>query len=248
LSPKVYHLRRSFVAVMVFVILAVPFSGITPVAAQRKALILSSLEQYTPMGYVGSIQRFLTSAGYEVTFVGGRNVTVSLLTTQLNNYDVIIWRTNAYEWAHVLYWYVGEIASQASLGTYAADFAAGWLDAHNGILGVSLDFFLNHFQAGSLSNVKVAILVASLASPIANALVSAGVRAVIDTFGIFSLYFNTLDYVIGTVVLYLSNGYNVKDAVYSTITPYVNMVPRDPLDSVETPQIWFTGDGTATIT
>lgn len=241
-------MRRILLAAFIILVVSMPFS-ISNVSAQSqgKALIISSLEKYVPMGYKASIQLMLNSAGYQVTIVKDTDVTLNFLTTQLNNYDLVIWRTNIYEWAHITYWYVGELSNSATLQAYAGDLAARRLDNTNGILGVSEGFFRFHWSAGSLSNVKLAILVASSSYAIAFALVAAGVKSVIEYFSTFSLTFAYIDYTTWLMIRYLTTGNTVKDAVYNTIARFQEARVRDPLDSKYLPLIWYMGDSTLAI-
>lgn len=190
----------------------------------------------------------LTAAGYIITYLVDNQVTVKVLATQLNKYDVVIWRTNVYTHEHTTYWYVGETLNQATSQEYSSDFSAKWLDSSHGIIGASPGFFQRHFGWGTLSNVKVAILVSSVSSTLASFLLNGGVRSVVEFCSSISLEFGTVDIVTGTLMNYLSKGYDVADAVSSTVTPYLTMQPRDPLDSVQVPALAFTGDATVTIT
>jgi len=210
-------------------------------------LILSSLEKYVPTGYSAQIQNYLTKAGYKVTLIKDTDVTLELLTTQLNNYDIVIWRTNIYDWAHVMYWYVGEISNRATLQAYATDFAAKRVDNTNGILGVSLDFFTYHFGPGSLSNIQLAVLISSTSSFLGQVLLRAGVKAVIDYYGSFSLTFDMIDYVTQLIIRFLSMGSTVKDSVWEVIKRFLNQKLANPLDSSYVPQIWWMGDSTLKI-
>ena len=243
-------MRKFFLVAILVLLVLLPFSGAMPVSAQSqgKALILSSLEKYVPMGYADKVQSYLMSAGYQVTFVQDTAVTLNLLTTQLNNYDVIIWRTNVYIWAHTTYWYVGELTNQATLQAYAADLKARRIDNTNGILGVSVDFFYTHFKAGSLGNVKLAVLVSSMSATIAQIVIRAGVKSVVYYWGSFSLSFNLIDYVTTLVLKYLANGNTVKESVQNTVSRFLTLRLEDPLDSTYLPPIWYMGNSATTIT
>jgi len=243
------------------VLLSMPVVGVAPVSAltfglppvlaqsQHKAAILSSLEAMAPLGYYRKIiTADLNHAGYQVTFLNDSAVTIDFLLTQLNNYDVILWRTNTYNYQHTTYWYVGEQVNGATQQKYASDFAHGWINGNAGTLGVDLGFFTNHFSSGSLSNVKLILLISSNSNAIGQALISAKARAVVACNGALSLQFGLIDDLTGQLVSYLANGNDVLDSVYSTVSPYSNMQPRDPLDTVYTPPFWFLGDGTVTIT
>ena len=246
---KVQHLKRIILTALIVFLVAVPLASFVPVSAQpqRKAVIMSSLEKYVPMGYVDNIESFLTNLGYQVTFLADGQVTLDFLTTQLNNYNVIIWRTNVYIWPHTTYWYVGEQSNTATLQAYAADFAAGYVDNTNGILGVSQDFFQHHFNSSALSNVKLAFIIGTMSTTIAGSWVHVGAKAVIDCVDGVSLTFSNVDYIVGSMMRYLAHGYTVKDTLNNVIVPFLNMVLQDPLDTNYIPPMWFTGDGTVTI-
>jgi hypothetical protein len=235
----------------VFVVLSLStlFTGLVNVSAQThgKALILSSLDKYVPMGYKSEIEHLLASAGYNVTIVKDTDVTLNFLTTQLNNYDLIIWRTNIYQWAHQTYWYVGELSNSATLQAYAADLTAGRMDNTNGILGVKDDFFRFHLPSGSLSNVKLMMLVASSSISIAISLSHAGVHSVIEYYDTFSLSFPMIDYTTWLMVRFLASGSSVKEAVYNTMNIFQEARVRDPLDAQYIPLIWYMGDSTLAI-
>jgi hypothetical protein len=216
---------------------------------QQKALILSSIDELSPMRIydLNNMMNSLTQAGYAVTYVADGAVTLDLITTQLNGYDVIIWRTNVYEHAHIIYYYVGQLDSATTALSYASDFASGALDNSHGILGASIDFFNEHFSNGSLSSVKVVVLVTSMSSSIANILVDAGVKSVIYFEGVFSLQFGIVDYLTSVVVRFLASGYDVMDSVSVTMAPFLNLTLEDPLDSLSLPLLVYTGDYVLTI-
>lgn len=220
-----------------------------PSSSAHNAVIISSLDDFSPMRRVdiASINRSLTQAGYTVTYLKDGAVTLNLITTQLNNYEVIIWRTDAYEQAHTLYWYIGEIDNPATEQAYASDFTSGWLDGSHGILGASAGFFSNHFNTHTLANVKLMILVSSMSSVIAGYFVGAGARSVIEFSNTISLQFNWIDYLVSIIVRFLAAGYDVADAVSGTIVPLLTMILEDPLDSMQIPSVSCTGDYTVTI-
>ena len=218
-------------------------------ADSHKVLILSSLQKLVPIRNedLTMITKPLTAAGYLITYLADDQITVKFVTTSLNNFDVIIWRTNTYVDGHTTYWYLGEAASAATLRDYSSDFASRWLDDSHGIIGANPTFFQNHLNARSLWRVKLAILVSSLSSSIGGFMLNAGARSVVTYSSSFSLQFSLVDNLTGTLVRYLSQGYNVGDAVTNTLAPYLMMQPRDPLDSIQVPQMAFSGDSAVTI-
>jgi hypothetical protein len=174
-------------------------------------------------------------------------VTLDFLTTQLNNYDVIIWRTNTYTFKHTTYWYVGQTVNLAAEQKYADDFAQGRVNGNAGILGISTQFLSEHLQTGSLANVKLVVLVSSNSVIIANYFIKAGVKAAISCNGSISLAFGQIDDLTSALFYYLASGNTVFNSVYNTVAPYSTLELKDPLDSVYSPPFWFTGDGTVTI-
>lgn len=250
-------------AALVVVVLTLPVAnvrqvlGMTPPTISpplhaeglKTAVILSSLEQTFPMGqYATDITFYLTHAGYQVTELTNTNVTVDFLLTQLNNYNIVIWRTNTYTWKHVEYWYVGQLATPAIETQYSSDFALGYMNGNAGILGVNLNFFSENFTSGMLSNVKLMILIASDSDAIAEFFLNAGATTVIFANGPVDLSFGQIDDLTAQVVANLYTGQNVYDAVYNVVSPFVqNSNPEDPLDSSYTPPFWYQGNGTLTI-
>ncbi len=225
-----------------------PLSSLPP-GSLGKAVILSSLDEMYPMGqYDAEITYYLTQAGYQVTTLTNTQVTIDFLLTQLNDYNIIIWRTNTYNWKHVEYWYVGEVANSATELKYASDFANGWINANAGILGVSLGFFKYHFTAQLLSNVRLIMLIASGSLFLSNFMLNAGVGAVIFSLGPISLSFGLIDDLTTELVAYLLMGENVSTAVFKVVSPYVQISnPEDPLDSSYSPPFWYQGNGALTI-
>jgi hypothetical protein len=232
------------------VLVTPPLSPSKSSQPQKTAVILDSLEQVYPMGFYGKmIVGELQSAGYTVTVLTNGNVTLDFLVSQLNNYNIIIWRTDAYTWMHREFWYVGQLSNGAIQEKYASDFTNGWINGNAGIVGVSLDFIYEHFTAKSLSNVKLAILMSTDSGVFAPVITSAGATSVIYCIGTISLSYSLIDDLTGQVLAYLVAGQSVYDAVYNTVSPFVNgSQPEDNLDSTYAPPFYFAGDGTVTIT
>jgi hypothetical protein len=218
--------------------------------AQRKALILSPINAIVPMRSwdLSTISNSLSQAGYAVTYAFDTQVTIDLITTQLNAYDVIILRTNVYDHFHTVYYYLGQLDNSATALSYASDFATGALDNSHGHLGASITFFYNHFGHGSLSNVKLFVLITSMASALASILINAGVGSVINFDGVFSLQFGVVDYMTGIVLRFLARGYDVADSVSLTMAPFLNLNLRDPIDYLNVPSLVYTGNSAVTIT
>ena len=222
---------------------------VSTTGGQKTAVILSSLDQVYPMGwYEKDEAHYLAKAGYQVSFLTNQQVTVDLLLNRLNNYSIVIWRTNTYTWKHIEYWYVGELANSGVETTYANDFALGYMNGNAGIIGLSLNFFAEHFTAKTLSNVKLMILISTDSIGIGEIFFNAGATSVIFCNGAVDLRFGLLDDVTTQVIAGLSMGQTVYTAVYGAVSPYVqNYNPEDNLDSSYKPPFWYSGDGTLKI-
>jgi len=221
-----------------------------PTHTQAKAVILSSLNSIMPMGYYETyIAAQLTNAGYSVTFLKDKSVTVNFLVNQLNNYNIVIWRTNTYSWNHATYYYVGETVNGVTEEKYASDLSQGSLNANAGIFGVTATFLSNHFKSGTLNHVKLMILISSDSNIFGSTMIKAGASSVIFCIGLVSLSYGLIDDLTSQLVSYLSSGLNVYTSVFDTVNPYNNQADllRDPLDSAYSPPFWFGGSSTLTI-
>jgi len=254
----IWNLRKIvlFIAIVTLILPSLPMAHAlspqlpkAPPPASNRAVIISSLDEFSPMRKADllSLNSSLTKAGYTVTYLKDGAVTVNLLTTQLNDYQVIIWRTDAYVHAHTVYWYIGQEVSQASKQVYASDFTSDELDSTDGILGANVAFFSNHFNSNTLPNVKLMIIVSSMSSMLAPYFVTAGVKTVIDFAGSIDLQFNWIDYLTTAIVKLLANGYSVADAVSDTIVPLLTMRLEDRLDAMQIPSVSYSGDYALTI-
>lgn len=230
-----------FFALLALAVL-VPLHGSMAIAPkmQPKVLILSSIEKQYPMQYLVEITTELKQAGYNVTFVKDGAVTVNFVTTQLDKYDVLIWRTNMYVHGNTTYWYLGEPGNQTTVAAYARAISIGTLDASNGLLGVSANFLNNNYGPKSLANVKLAILISSMSITIAQIFVNAGVKTTIDFYETLNAPLSLFDWVTKSLVDYLTTGNTVKDSIAKTIYNYEYV---SSLDDSYLPPISFLGDG-----
>jgi hypothetical protein len=250
-SRRCANLKRKLLAASILVLVSVALVAVAPVRAQPqgRAVILSSLDALAPMGYyAAALQYDLIHAGYQVSFLSNSAVTLDFIATQLNNYDVVIWRTNTYSFAHITYWYVGQTVNAVSERKYADDFEQGRLNGNAGILGVSPQFLSEHLGKNSLTNVKLVVLVSSNSVLMASSFISAGAKAVISCNGAITLSFGQIDDLTTGLFYYLASGNTVYASVYNTVAPFSKSVPEDPLDSFYSPPFWFTGNGELTIT
>ena len=248
-----FELKKLIIPLILLLAISIPIgvNGLAPrVADPKQALIISPLDATIPFGSRGAVlNNMLKNAGYNVTSLADGEVNVDFLLNNLNNYSVIIWRTNTYAQEHVVYWYIGEHVNNDLQQKYAAEFASGLLNAHAGILGMSPEFIPHYYKPGSLSHVRLVIFLSSYGASIAPELLKAGVTSVIFNNGVITLQSGLIDDLTMSIVGNLLVGkQNVEQAVYSTLSP-VNQgqQPSDPYDSTYAPPFWYSGDGSLTI-
>ena len=235
-------MQRMFLFALVALAIFVPVPSSMPISpkAPPSVLILSSVESQYPMQYLDGVTAELKQVGYNVTFVKDSAITVSLITTQLDKYDIVIWRTDMYEVGNTTYWYLGQQANQTSLEAYAGAIALRTIDMSKGVFAISADFLSSNFGPKSLANVKLAILMSSMSITIAQIFIMAGVRATIDFFSPLNAPLSLFDWVTESLVDYLTSGSTVSDAVSKTL---YNFDYGNSPDDNYLPPISFLGDG-----
>jgi len=199
------------------------------------------------MQYIVEVTADLKQAGYNVTFVKGAAITVSFITTQLDKYDIVIWRTGMYVLGNTTYWYLGEQANQTTQDAYAGPISIRTIEVSNGMLAVSADFLSSNFGPKSLANVKLAILISSMSITIAQIFISAGVKTTIDFYQEEPLQgesnnapLSLFDWVTESLVSSLTTGSTVSDSIAKTIYNYEYV---SSLNDIYLPPISFLGDG-----
>jgi len=228
----------AFMALAIFI----PPLGSMPISPsnQPRALILSSTQNQYPMIYADRVTAELKEAGYNVTFLSSSTITLNLVTAaQLDQYDIVIWRTDMYVLGNTTYWYLGEQNNE----TYAGAIGARTIAVSNGMLAVNANFFSNNYGPNSLTHVKLAILMSSMSITIAQALIAAGVKTTIDLYQTIDWTIappSLLDWVTWELVGFLTTGSDVSDSIYKTIYnfQYVGSTGNSFL-----PPISFLGNG-----
>ena len=232
----------AFMALAIFI---PPLGSIsTSPSNQPRALILSSTQSQSPMLYVDRVTSELKNAGYNVTFLTSNTIGLNLFTaTQLDQYDIVIWRTDTYILGNTTYWYLGDQYNESYAGTIGVRAIA----VSNGMLAVSEKFFSNNFPPNSLTHIKLAILMSSMSITIAQTLIAAGVKTTIDLYQTIDWTIappSLLDWVTWSLVGYLTTGNDVSDSIYKTIYNYEY---AGSLDDATLPPISFLGNGTLQI-
>jgi len=240
--PSVDSMQKTVLfAFMALAIFAPPLGSmpISPPNAPR-ALILSSTQNQSPMLYVDRVTAELKQAGYNVTFLNSNTISLNLFTpAQLDQYDIVIWRTDTYTLGNTTYWYLGEQNNES----YAGAIGIRTIMVSNGMLAVSQNFITDNFPQNSLTHVKLAILMSSMSITLAQPLIAAGVKATIDLYEAVDWTIappSLLDWVTWSLVGYLTTGNDVRDSVYKTIYYYEY---AGSIDDTTLPPISFLGNG-----
>lgn len=247
-------LKVVLTAVLIILVLAIPMGvnalhTVQSSGAPQQALIISSLNATSPMGYYKEdLVYYLERIGYNITYVADGAVTVDFILHDLGNFSVVIWRTSIFDWAHTTYWFIGEKNNDGIEEEYPAEFAAGNLNDRPGIVGADAAFFAAQFQPNTLAGVKVLILEASDGNSIAPDFLTAGVTSVIFCNGDITLGFGLIDDLTVSIICHLTQGMDVYNAVYNTVSPYNQyQQPEDNLDTGYPPPYWFIGNSTLTL-
>jgi hypothetical protein len=225
----------AFMALAIFI----PPLGSMPISPsnQPRALILSSTQNQYPMLYADRVTTELKEAGYNVTFLSSSTISLNLFTaTQLDQYDIIIWRTDSYILGNTTYWYLGLQNNE----TYTGAIGIRSIAVANGMLAADADFFSYSFAPNSLTHVKLAILMSSMSMTIAQSLITAGVKTTIDLYQNLIAPASLLDWVTWSLIGYLTTGNDVRDSIYKTIYNYEYVSSQE--DSY-LPPLQFLGNG-----
>jgi hypothetical protein len=246
------ELKKLLIALLMLLSVSVPMgvnalNGVVP--NQKQALVISPLDAIIPFGSRGGTQdTILENGGYNVTSLADGAVHIDFLLANLNNYSVVIWRTNTFAAGHAVYWYLGEHVNSYLTQKYSTDFTEGLLNSHAGILGMSPEFITHHFKVGSLNHVKLLIFLSSYGASIAPEFLTAGVTTVMFNNGVVSLQTGLLDQLTLSIIGNLLVGkQDVQSAVYNTLSPVNQGQQPNPYDSNYAPPFWFIGDGTLTL-
>jgi hypothetical protein len=245
---------KKLLVLLILVILSAPLSVmgqtlLQPSQPEKQALLISSLNSVNPMGDdLNQTLMYLKTMRYNTTYIADSQVTIPFILHNLGNFSVVIWRTNVYIDLHTVYWYLGQGVTAQLEQQYAADFGAGWLNGHAGVIGFTQDFIQHHFKAGSLNGVRLLIFIGSYGNSIVPPFLSAGVHTVIFCNGIISLQGGLIDDLTVSMLDNLAKGQDVQTAVFNAMTPVSQYSsPQDPIDSTYPPPFWYNGDASLTL-
>ena len=202
--------------------------------SSKRAVFLSPLEGWMPTWNLDTYVTLLERAGYSVDVLLNENVTIAFLETQLVDYDIIILRTQSFEWRGTSYFCSGEPATIQTrneptvLSEVRVDVCTGFTAA----------FLQRNYPADSLRHGLVYVLGSSTAE-LAPVFLGAGSSVFIGYEDEFTLGWGRMDAFSQALFRYLCD-YNVRDAV-ARLYGYLNTGHgRDG----KWPMIFWKGDGT----
>ena len=190
------------------------------------------------MLYLNKVTTELRDADYNVTYLSGSAITVNFIQTQLDQYDLLIWRTDIYVLGNTTYWYLGR--QQVNETSYAGTIGISPIAVTNGMVAVSASFFNKTYGSQSLTHMKLAILISSMSITIAQTFVAAGVKTTIDLYQNLDAPASLFDWITSSLVAYLTTGNTVRESIDKTIYNYEYV---GSLDDSYLPPISFLGNG-----
>ena len=180
------------------------FAGTT-----KRAVFLSPLEKIEPTWGFETYKSLLEGAGYQVDVLLDGNASISFFETGLAKYDLIVLRTDSMVSEGLTYYCAGDKADGSARGTFAGEIALKEVLVGE-CVGFSTLFLVNHYPAGSLSGLVIAV--GSDTADLSTFFLQAGAAALIGFYGEHSSYWGILDSYSLKLLYYLSQGYSVESA------------------------------------
>lgn len=215
--------------------------------AAPRAAILSPLEFIEPMAFLNDLTSLLTASGFAVDVLKNEQVTVDFFKTQLVNYKIIILRTEAYDWAHVTYWYLGEFTTSESPAKYAADIAAKRLNFASFTAGFTARFITDYYKSNPMPGSFV-FMVASNSLLLASAFKTGGASVFVGYWKPLNFGFGLVDDLTKLVIFFMAKlQLSVRDAVRAVIDIFMQRAFRFPNETSAIPPLAYSGNGSQTL-
>ena len=203
----------------------------------KRAVLLSPLESWMPTWNLDTYVVLLERAGYSVDVLLDENVTISFLSTRLVDYDIIILRTQSFEWRGTSYFCSGEPATIQARDRFAINNVLEEVRV-DVCVGFSSLLLQHSYASGSLRHGLVYVL-GSTTMELAPLFLAAGSSVFIGYEEEFSLGWGRMDAFSQALFRQLSRGYSVRDAV-AMLYAYLNSGHGQ---SANWPAVFWKGDG-----
>jgi len=180
------------------------FAGTT-----KRAVFLSPLEKIEPTWGFEAYKSLLERAGYQVDILLDGDASISFFETGLAKYDLIVLRTDSMVSEGLTYYCAGDKADASARGTFAGETALKEVKVSE-CVGFSTLFLQNHYPAGSLRGLVIAV--GSNTAQLSTVFLKAGATALIGFYDEHCTQWGNLDSYSLKLLYYLSQGYSVKSA------------------------------------
>ena len=178
-------------------------------ATTKRAVFLSPLEKIEPTWGFDAYKSLLERAGYQVDILLDGDASISFFETGLAKYDLIVVRTDSIVSEGLTYYCAGDKADASARGTFAGEI--GLKEVLVGqCVGFSTLFLRNHYPAGSLRGLVIAI--GSNTADLSTVFLGAGATALIGFYDEHYTQWGILDSYSLKLLYYLSQGYSVESA------------------------------------
>lgn len=178
-------------------------------ATTKRAVFLSPLEKVEPTWGFEAYKSLLERAGYQVDILLDGNASISFFETGLAKYDLIVLRTDSIVSEGLTYFCAGDKADASARGTFAGEIGLKEILV-GGCVGFSTLFLRNHYPAGSLRGLVLAV--GSRTAELSTAFLKAGATALIGFYDDHCTQWGNLDSYALKLLYYLSQGYSVDGA------------------------------------
>ena len=205
-------------------------------ATTKRAVFLSPLEKIEPTWGFDAYKSLLQRAGYQVDILLDGDASISFFETGLAKYDLIVLRTDSIVYEGLAYFCAGDKADASARGTFAGEI--GLKEVLVGeCVGFSPLFLQNHYPAGSLSGLVIAV--GSNTAELSTVFLKAGATALIGFYDDHCTQWGNLDSYSLKLLYYLSQGYSVAAANIQLLT-YLYTGHGETADWI---QPYWAGDG-----
>jgi hypothetical protein len=175
----------------------------------RRAVFLSPLEKIEPTWGFEAYKSLLERAGYQVDILLDGDASIAFFETGLAKYDLIVLRTDSLVSEGLTYYCAGDKTDASARGTFAAEI--GLKEVLVGeCVGFSTLFLQNHYPAGSLRGLVIAV--GSNTAQLSTVFLKAGATALIGFYDEHRTQWGNLDSYSLKLLYYLSQGYSVAGA------------------------------------
>jgi len=182
------------------------FSG-----TSKQAVFLSPLEKWMPTWRLDAYVSPLEHAGYHVDVLFNENVSVAFLRTGLSQYDLIVLRTDSFTREGLDFFCSGEPVTSQSRTVFANEISLHELEV-SACIGFSVAFLHHYYTQNSLREGLVYVL-GGPSAELSSAFLEGGASAFIGYYEPYSVQWGRMDAYSQKLISYLSQGYDVEDAV-----------------------------------